>query len=469
MVWEAANRVCSKRLVPFLPEMVEAMERHGHLKLSAEVKERLLGISPASVDRILGPVRQAGQGSGYEKGSRSSLLKQKVPIRTFSEWDGAKPGFMEADLVAHCGGDVSGSYLQTLTMTDVVTGWTECMALLFRDQQMVLQAVCQAEEQMPFPLLALDTDNGSEFLNGTLYDYCDGKPIIFTRSRPYKKNDQCYVEQKNGAIVRRFVGYDRFEGVEACRVLTELYYHLRLYINFFQPSLKLIVKKRVGSRVVKKYDQAQTPYQRVLAADSVSIESKKQLQVLFADLDPIRLLERIKELQDQLWAYAYLKPETSTQQSGLNGSSQPMAVEPYPQGEVILAQSDQSEICANHNGRAKIIDQTIAQTPDHQVRTYRRSKPKRRSPQEERWWRTRADPFAEVWEEMKQQLEQRPDMSANVLFTNLQKQYPGQFNDGQLRTLQRRVRAWRLEYVSGQNEPLTNQERPLSQVDIQGE
>ncbi len=149
--------------------------------------------------------------------SRSSLLKGQVPIRTFAEWEGAKPGFMEADLVSHCGGDVRGSYLHTLVMTDVVTGWTECMALLFRDQQIVLQAVCQAEEQLPFPLLALDTDNGAEFLNSVLFDYCDGQSIIFTRSRPYKKNDQCYVEQKNGIIVRQFVGYDRFEGVEPCR------------------------------------------------------------------------------------------------------------------------------------------------------------------------------------------------------------------------------------------------------------
>ena len=468
IVWEAANRICSKRLVPFLPEMIEALERYGHLKVPPEVKARLLGISPASVDRILGQVRRAGQASDDEKVKRSSLLKHKVPIRTFSEWDGAKPGYMEADLVAHCGGDVSGSYLQTLTLTDVVSGWTECLALLFRDQQMVLQGVCQAQEQLPFPLLALDTDNGSEFLNSTLYDYCASKPIIFTRSRPYKKNDQCYVEQKNGAIVRRFVGYDRFAGLEACRVLTELYRHLRLYINFFQPSLKLVSKKRVGSRVIKKYDRAQSPYQRLLAAETVPLESKEQLKVQFAALDPIQLLEKIKALQDHLWSYAYIKPESSAQPFDLNGSDQPRAAEPYPPAQVILAQADEAEIWVNHQGRAKIILPTVDQTSDHQSRMYRRSKPKRPTSQQ-RWWRTRADPFADVWSEAKLQLEQRADLSAKTLLASLQKQYPGQFNDGQLRTLQRRVRAWRMAYISGQSEPLAKQEMPLSQIDVQGQ
>jgi hypothetical protein len=183
-VWAAANRICSKRLVPFLPDLVEVLERHGHLTLTAAVRERLLGISPATVDRLLAEVRPGGQGD-YRRGTTaSSIIKSQVPLRTFSEWEGARPGYMEADLVAHCGGDVRGSYLHTLTMTDVVTGWTECIALLFRDQQMVLWGVRQAEEQLPVPLLAMDTDNGSEFLNKVLLDYCQGQPIIFTRSRP---------------------------------------------------------------------------------------------------------------------------------------------------------------------------------------------------------------------------------------------------------------------------------------------
>jgi len=458
IVWEVANRICSKRLAPFLPEMVGALERHGHLSLPLEVKRRLLGISPATIDRLLAEVRRVAREGGQNRASRSSLLKRQIPIRTFSEWEGAKPGFMEADLVSHCGGDVRGSHMHTLVMTDVVTGWTECMALLFRDQQIVLQAVCQAEQQLPFPLLALDTDNGSEFLNSTLYAYCDSKPIIFTRSRPYRKNDQCYVEQKNGLIVRQFVGYDRFEGVEPCRILVELYQSLRLYVNFFQPSLKLVSKRRVASRVIKTYDRAQTPYQRVLAADSVSVEAKQKLEVQYVQLDPLQLLTEIKAQQDQLWSHAYVSRDSRVQAPSLNDPASAIAAgqQRPPEAIVVLASQmdkvapDEQRIAAPSNG--KVMVHAIEQTKKQPERRYRRSKQKRRAPQGKRWWRTRKDPFAEVWDEAQQQLEKTPDLSAKVLFQILQKQAPGQFSDGQLRTLQRRVRAWRKVYIHRQSE-----------------
>lgn len=270
MVWESAGQICAKRLVPFLPQLVNALERHGHLNLSEETRAKLLAISPATVDRLLDDVRRAKKGSASAKASRSSLLKQQVSIQTFSDWENVQPGYMEADLVAHCGTNVSGSFLHTLTMTDVVTGWTECQALLFRGQETVVRGVAELTERLPIPLYGLDTDNGSEFLNNGLLAYCTEYDIDFTRCRAYKKNDQYFVEQKNGAIVRRFVGYDRFEGVEACRILTELYQQLRLFINFFQPSLKLLSKERRGSRIVKQYESAQTPYQRVLAAETIA-------------------------------------------------------------------------------------------------------------------------------------------------------------------------------------------------------
>lgn len=310
VVWKAANRICSKRLVPFLPELIEAMERHGHLVLSPEIKTQLLGISPATVDRVLAGRRPVEAGAQRGGSARSSFLKQQVPVRTFSEWAGAQPGYLEADLVAHCGGDVSGSYLHTLVLTDVSTGWTECLALLFRDQPMVLQAVRQARAQLPVPLLALDTDNGSEFLNNSLYDYCEAEGVIFTRSRPSKKNDQGFVEQKNGVIVRQFVGYERFAGMEPCRLLAQLYSRLRLYINFFQPSMKLLTKTRLGSRVKKSYDQAQTPYQRLQAAAEVPTAVKDKLTAQFMALDPVQLLIDIRLLQDEWWAYAYVDRTT---------------------------------------------------------------------------------------------------------------------------------------------------------------
>jgi IS30 family transposase len=278
VVWKAANRICSKRLVPFLPEMVAVLEKHDHLSLSAEVRSRLLAISPSTVDRLLQEVRHGEKPAGMGTTKPGALIKGQVPVRTFSEWDDGRPGFMEADLVAHCGTYVSGHFLQTLVMTDIASGWTEFAALLFRDQETVLRAIGRLRAQIPFDLLGLDTDNGTEFLNYLLLAYCFEEEITFTRSRPYEKNDQCFVEEKNGSIIRKFIGYDRFEGLQPYQILAALYEQLRLYVNFFQPSVKLIGKRREGSKVIKKYDQAQTPYQRLMAAESVPETAKQKLR-----------------------------------------------------------------------------------------------------------------------------------------------------------------------------------------------
>jgi len=459
VVWKAASQICSKRLVPFLPQLVDTLQRHGHLELSAETKEKLLGISPATVDRLLAGMRQAGAGSDRGGSNRTSFLKQQVPVRTFSEWEGVQPGYLEADLVAHSGGDVSGSYLHTLVLTDVVSGWTECLALLFRDQQLVLQAVCQAQEQLPVPLLALDTDNGSEFLNSVLFDYCQQEEIIFTRSRPYKKNDQCFVEQKNGVVVRQFIGYERFEGVEPCRLLSQLYGQLRLYINFFQPSMKLLTKERIGSRVKKSYDRAQTPYQRLQAAESVPIAVKEKLKAQFLTLDPVQLLYDIRLLQDALWSYAYVDRTTSLpaafSNNGAHSQSEPTGI---LEKEVDQPVSNNGS-ATGHTEHSPIRFQTPA--ADETDRRYRRSKRQRRPYQGPRWWRTRKDPLAEVWPEAERQLSQTPDLAAKVLFERLQQRYPDQVDDKQLRTFQRRVRDWRMRYISQQDEQPEPQEQAL--------
>jgi hypothetical protein len=442
-IWETASQICSKRLAPFLPQLVDALERHGHLHLSPETRTKLLAISPATMDRLLADVRRANKGGASANSTRTLLLKQQVSIRTFSDWADVQPGYVEADLVAHCGTNVSGSFLHTLTMTDVVTGWTECQALLFRGQEPVVRAISQLAEQMPMTLLGLDTDNGSEFLNTVLLDYCTHHGIDFTRCRAYKKNDQCFVEQKNGAIVRRFVGYDRFEGVEACRILTELYRHLRLYINFFQPSLKLISKQRQGSRVVKKYDQAQTPYQRVLAAPNISRETKEALQIQFAGLDPVDLQNEIATLQDALWQYANL-PSISVIQPDITNQ---FRAEPVPTRQVQITSDPIQEpnpvALETHDltVQANCLDEKVTQ------RFYRHSLRQRNNYTGPRYWRTRPDPFIDVWDEVKESLEQQPYLAAKTLFLKLQKKYPGRFSDGQLRTLQRRVRDWRIDYA----------------------
>jgi hypothetical protein len=238
-VWFTANQICSKRLVPFLPQLVTAMEHHGHLRLPADVRAHLLSISPATADRMLRPERENIKRS-ISTTRRGNLLKHQIQVRTFADWDDVTPGFLEADLVAHCGGNTNGAFLNTLVLVDISTGWLECMPLLRKCASDVIDGLRVADELLPFPLQGLDTDCGSEFINYDLLDYCEDRFITFTRARTHRKNDQAHVEEKNGSVVRRLVGYDRFEGREAWEALAKLYCVLRKYVNFFQPSLKLL-------------------------------------------------------------------------------------------------------------------------------------------------------------------------------------------------------------------------------------
>jgi hypothetical protein len=208
-VWEASGRLCSKRLVPFLPELVASLERHGELVLEAEVRRLLLGLSAATVDRLLAGERSRAGRRPYAQSGAVASLKAQIPLRTFGEWAEATPGEVQADLVAHCGESAEGQFVLTLTVVDVATGWTEVEGVEVRTQDRVQAAFHRARSRFPFPLIALHTDNGGEFLNSVLYPYCQRTDLRFTRGRPYKKNDQAYVEQKNGSVVRRLIGYDR--------------------------------------------------------------------------------------------------------------------------------------------------------------------------------------------------------------------------------------------------------------------
>jgi hypothetical protein len=303
VLWKVGNQICSKRLVPFLPTLIVTMERGGHLTLSAEVKEKLLQISPATADRLLKQERQKHQ-KGKSTTRPGTLLKKHIPVRTFADWDELKPGFFEADLVAHCGGSIRGQFLHTLTMTDIATGWTELQAIPRKGATEVLNALICLKSVLPFPKLGFDTDNGGEFINDDVFRWCGKHKINFTRSRAYRKNDQAHVEEKNGSIVRRIVGYDRFQGNESFNILYRLYRLVRLYTNFFQPSMKLTSKLRDGARVQKKYDVALTPCQRVLQSKSVSKELKQKLLSQFEQQDPLYLLKEIERLQTELFASA---------------------------------------------------------------------------------------------------------------------------------------------------------------------
>jgi len=299
-IWEIYGRICSKRLQPFLPEAIRVLERCQEIELSQGTKERLLKISSASIDRCLRPVRiQSPHGLSTTK--PGSLLKNLIPVHTFTAWDEERPGFMEIDLVAHCGDSTVGQFLNTLTCTDISTGWTDVTALLHRSQEAVSKAIQCMRQRLPFPLLGLDSDNGSEFINDLLYRYCLEAQITFTRSRPYQKNDQAHVEQKNWSVVRHTVGYDRWETEQELALLQSIYDDLRLYINFFQPSFKLIAKERIGNRTVKRYDPARTPYRRVLERKDISLEAKAQLMNLYVQLNPAELRRCIDQKIAKLW------------------------------------------------------------------------------------------------------------------------------------------------------------------------
>ena len=226
------------------------------------------------------------------------------PDPPFQGWNETLPGFLEADLVAHCGREAEGGYLYTLTLTDIATGWTECLPLLYRSREPVLAVLQRARTLFPFPILGIDTDNGGEFLNEEVVAYCEQEQITFTRGRPYQKRDQCFVEQKNGAIVRQVVGYDRLVGEHASRQLTELYRALRLYVNCFQPSMKLLSKQRDGKKVRYVYDSAKTPLQRLLQSGVLPEQKQQELTEVSQSLDPIRLFQQLEQLQQAVFRCA---------------------------------------------------------------------------------------------------------------------------------------------------------------------
>jgi hypothetical protein len=263
-VWATLGFACGKRLAAALPAMVEALERHGELDLDAGVRAQLLAISPATIDRRLAADRKRMQIKGRTGTKPGSLLKGAIAIRTFSDWDDTRPGFAQVDLVGHQGGNSSGFFAQTLTLTDVATGWTEPRALPNKARRWVIEAIDGVRAELPFALLGLDSDNGAEFINSHLLTYCTDNEITFTRGRPYRKNDSCHVEQKNWSVVRQTVGYARYDTDAEIAVLAQLYRHVRLLTNFFEPQAHLIGKTRDGAKVRRSYDRPTTPYQRLL-------------------------------------------------------------------------------------------------------------------------------------------------------------------------------------------------------------
>jgi hypothetical protein len=408
LIWEASDRICGKRLRPLVPVLVEAMERHGHLRLAPEVRISLLAMSAATIDRALRDVRQQASRSKRRKAPPSAAIRRSVPVRTFDDWDNPPPGFVEADLVAHSGPVAKGSFVQTLVLTDIATGWTECAPLLVREQRLLTEVLSELRKLLPFALLGLDTDNDSVFMNETVRDYCLAAGVEFTRCRPYRKNDQAWVEQKNGSVVRRAVGYRRFEGLEAAAVLAGLYAALRLFVNFFQPSFKLATKARDGAKVTKHYHPPATPCERLMADARTSEEVRRRLETLRATLDPVRLLQQIRAAQQELVGLA----------------DTPVIGDATPPTAPTLEQFLSGLRTAWREG---------------EVRPTSAPKPKARR------LRRRPDPFVAVTTKLREWFEAEPWRTSRELLERLQAEYPGVYPDGQLRTCQRRLKEWRRE------------------------
>jgi hypothetical protein len=427
LVWHAANRICTKRLIPFLPTLVEALERHEHLHLTEECRSLLLSMSAATVDRLLRSQPTRGQ-RGLSTTRAGTLLKQQIPIRTFEKWSETRPGFLEADLVAHCGADIEGGYLYTLTLTDVATGWTECLPLLHRSREAVLVALQRARTLFPFPILGIDTDNGGEFINEVVVAYCEREQITFTRGRPYQKRDQCFVEQKNGAIVSQVVGYDRFVGEHAYRQLTELYRALRLYVNCFQPSMKLLSKERDGKKIRCVYDPAKTPLQRLLLSEILPTQKQQELTEVAEILDPIGLFHQLKQLQQAVFRCA--------------AGCSPFVSSPLADPLHIFS----LELCT----AGKLPEERSVPAPIAGLEALCHEQERRKRVLG--WRRTHKDPFAGEWEHILSWLVANPERSSGDIFRELQRRSPGRYQPLQIRTLQRGMRKIRAHLLETREE-----------------
>lgn len=301
-LWELSGRLSGKLLVPVLPLLLPALERHRGGVLAPAQRALVLGMSAATLDRLLRPVRQRHGRLPRRASLATSALKQQIPIRTWSEWAGVRPGEVQGDLVLHCGESTAGFYLATLLVIDVATGWTELEPVWGLHADRVGSAVHHVRARLPMPLVAWHSDNGSEFINEGLFGWCRRHGIAFTRGRPYRKNDQAYVEQRNGLAVRRIVGHDRYSCRPAFATLQRLYPLLRLQLNFFRPLRKLLSKTRVGSKVIKRYDAAQTPYQRLLATGGLPAAQQQALAAQLTGLDPVTLAHDLQRTLTTLWA-----------------------------------------------------------------------------------------------------------------------------------------------------------------------
>ena len=403
---------CGKRLKVMIPTLLPALERHGRLKLDKAQRALVLGVSAATIDRLLIDTKIAAAGGKRRRVGFYSAVRREVPVRTFNDWNDPVPGFCEVDMVAHGGTSVAGSFIQTLTMVDVATGWTECMPLVTRESGLVVQAMERAQSLFPWLVLGADFDNDSAFMNEVVVPWCRAQKIEVTRSRAYKKNDQAFVEQKNGAVVRRLVGYGRFEGIETARILVRLYAASRLHTNFFQPSFKLKDKWREGAKVIKRYHAPATPYARALAHPKLSKAVKKRLRELYRTLDPVALLAKIRDAQTELGTRVDAR-------AGKIAAKSVCALSPAPDAAAFAKGLGKNVIC----GEQRAIHRRLRKPYKKRVRMP-----------------SMLDPHIE---DIERWLAAEPRLTALVILGRLAERCPGQFGPPQHTIVQRLLKALR--------------------------
>jgi len=378
-LWVVSDRLCSKRLVAVLGDLLESLERHGHLCVSTNVRSLLVSMSASTVDRLLSQERlQRPRGLGTTRPGGS--LKMRIPVRTHNGTPREVPGYFECDLVAHCGQSTKGSFLYTLVMTDLYTGWTDFEPIADRTAERVVAAIKLIRSRLPMPVLGLDTDNGAEFINDIVCEYCTKAQISQERSRPYKKNDQAHVEQKNGSVVRRSVAYGRYDSAAAQEALSDVYAALRLHVNYFQPSMKLEHKTRSGDRTSRKHDVARTPLQRLIHSGTLGQDEHAKLLATYNRLDPLALIRRLETARGRLQAWVCTDPPAQIERKSI----------PAP--------------ATRKNGSSSV--------------------------------------FAHVWMDVEQAFASKPQVCIQRLFASLQEKYPGRLKDQQIHMFRKYVHAW---------------------------
>ena len=319
--WTVLGMPAGKRLAPMLGELVMVLRHFGELVIDEDTAALLVAMSAATIDRRLAPERRKHRLKGRAATKPGSLLKSQIPVRTWADWDDAAPGFVEIDLVSHDGGNIAGQFAFTLTVTDIATGWTENRSVPSKAATCVFRALKDIANKMPFPILGVDSDNGAEFINIHLLQWCEKNEITFTRARPGNKNDNCHVEQKNWAVVRTVVGYHRYDTAAEMLLLNEIWQLQSKLTNYFHPQQKLISKVRKGAKVSKKYDTAATPFHRVIGHPTTTVDDIAALALAHGRINPAATQRRIQALTNQLLTLTTSKASSRVNKRALSNQA----------------------------------------------------------------------------------------------------------------------------------------------------